>query len=423
MGRASMTIRCREWRVCDKHRAGRGRPGLDVSGKSDVSPGRALLCALALWVTSHPPRPRHRPIASSICNAGGSRSIGHDVNNAGQVAGTVTIVGEPDHSRAVMWSGTTPVELGALPGADSSAHAINNVGQIVGATFVGVGTHATLWNGTTPTDLGTRGGTRSTANGINDAGHIVGSSSMPGDFETFAVRWTSGFPELLGSLGSTRDTEAADINNFGYIVGSAGTIDRGTHAVVWVNDGQVAIDLGTLGGRESGASAINDRFEIVGVSETASGTRHATYWNFVSPPVDLGTLGGEFSGAGDINAKGQIVGDSLTADGARHAALWEGTTIVDLNSVLDAATVSAGWELANAFGITDVAGPRCGRDGACAKAARSWLAPSVSREGSAGDRAPSLQRTERPWRERLAREWLGPVNAVPACPSAPGPKA
>jgi probable HAF family extracellular repeat protein len=37
-------------------------------------------------------------------------------------------------------------------------------------------------------------------------------------------------------------------------------------------------DLGTLGGAESDASAINEHNQIVGVSNTAKGTRHAVLW-------------------------------------------------------------------------------------------------------------------------------------------------
>ena len=39
--------------------------------------------------------------------------------------------------------------------------------------------------------------------------------------------------------------------------------------------------------------------------------------------------------------------------GARHATLWNGATVTDLNSFLDASTVSAGWVLYEATGIND----------------------------------------------------------------------
>ncbi|MFZ1545620.1 MAG: PEP-CTERM sorting domain-containing protein [Candidatus Nitrotoga sp.] len=42
-----------------------------------------------------------------------------------------------------------------------------------------------------------------------------------------------------------------------------------------------------------------------------------------------------------------------TGNAAQHATLWNGTTATDLNSFLDAATISAGWELATADDIND----------------------------------------------------------------------
>lgn len=70
------------------------------------------------------------------------------------------------------------------------------------------------------------------------------------------------------------------------------------------------VDLGTLGGAESGASAINASAAVVGWSETASGSRHAFLYRN-GTLVDLGTLaGGTDSVATDINDAGLVVGFS-----------------------------------------------------------------------------------------------------------------
>jgi probable HAF family extracellular repeat protein len=98
------------------------------------------------------------------------------------------------------------------------------------------------------------------------------------------------------------------------------------HAFVWQN-GKMR-DLGTFGGRQSQASAINERGQIVGAANTTkkdeNGNQiwHAFLWER-GRLIDLGVLPGRNeSGAGSINERGQIIGSSETKSGARHAVLW-----------------------------------------------------------------------------------------------------
>jgi probable HAF family extracellular repeat protein len=56
-------------------------------------------------------------------------------------------------------------------------------------------------------------------------------------------------------------------------------------------------DLGTLGGTFSTAYGINSNGRIVGLSTTASGERHAFYWQS-GVMTDMGTLGGSYRGCG-----------------------------------------------------------------------------------------------------------------------------
>jgi probable HAF family extracellular repeat protein len=86
------------------------------------------------------------------------------------------------------------------------------------------------------------------------------------------------------------------------------------------------IDLGTLGGTQSIALAVNASGQVVGQSTTAGDTeQHAFSWTQSGGMIDLGTLGGAFSVAWAVNASGQVAGDSTTGSGEFHAVLWKAT--------------------------------------------------------------------------------------------------
>ena len=67
--------------------------------------------------------------------------------------------------------------------------------------------------------------------------------------------------------------------------------------------------------------------------------------------ADLGTLGGRDSVAYAINGAGQVVGTADTRSEGKRAFLWSpGGGMVDLNGLIDRA---AGWVLTQARGIND----------------------------------------------------------------------
>jgi len=99
-------------------------------------------------------------------------------------------------------------------------------------------------------------------------------------------------------------------------------------------------DLGTLGGADSCATAINAAGQVVGEANIdASATKHAFLYS-AGKMEDLGTLRGGNSHAFDINAAGQVVGDSGTNDDDCRAFLYSRGTMKDLGS-LGGATSSA----------------------------------------------------------------------------------
>jgi probable HAF family extracellular repeat protein len=140
-------------------------------------------------------------------------------------------------------------------------------------------------------------------------------------------------PIDLGTLGGD-SSRASAINNRGQIVGTSDTASDGRHAFLW-QDGEMT-DLGTLGGGFSEAVAINDRGQVVGTSDTASNRRHAFLWENGSM-IDLGTLGYS-SEAVAINDGGQVVGWSEVAPTVndllpRHAFLWQAGAMIDLGTL------------------------------------------------------------------------------------------
>ena len=78
-------------------------------------------------------------------------------------------------------------------------------------------------------------------------------------------------------------------------------------------------DLGTLGGAESTATAINDLGQVVGESTTATGERHAYVYDPATRTMrDLGE--GTPTGISDT---GRVVGEIVLPDGHKAAVTWD----------------------------------------------------------------------------------------------------
>jgi probable HAF family extracellular repeat protein len=237
--------------------------------------------------------------------AGGPYMGANGINNSGTIVGSM-VVSTPDDSyrHAYTLSGGTLTDLGTLPYGDGSvAIAINSHGDVVGAA-------ANMFNGApnwpedpfvyhdgVMTGLGNLGGPWSAARSINDLGQVVGYlgvDSLPGNpgelYPTAAFLYGNGEMHMLGGLSPDWSSLAADINNLGQVVGSAG-LDGDSHAFMYEN-GQM-IDLNTLidpasGWTITGAEAINDVQQIA-ANACRAGVCQAVRLDLVSavpePPV------------------------------------------------------------------------------------------------------------------------------------------
>ncbi len=159
-----------------------------------------------------------------------------------------------------------------------------------------------------PVDLGTlRGFCCSQALDVNDNGVVVGASAIA-DGENppnHAFRWARGHLTDLGTLGG-RDSSANAVNDHGDIAGSSQLPDGSTHAVLWHN-GHIQ-DLGILpGGGDSIASDINNHGVVVGRAVDGSGQLVGFRW-FAGVMTPLVTVDGIGVPANAVNEQGQVAG-------------------------------------------------------------------------------------------------------------------
>jgi probable HAF family extracellular repeat protein len=268
---------------------------------------------------------------------GGPRSTANAINNLGQVVGAArTSDGFADH--AVVWNGAAITDLGAAGVGSSEALDINEAGQVVGIQGTASGWSAASWFHNNATYLENQPGGTSSASGINDEGQIVGESAANVNSLSHASVWNKETLSTLGTVGGSGIGIALKINNAGDIVGYSANANGEERPTLWKN--RLPVDLGTLGGPNGAARAINHQGQIVGTSSTPYGaglTTHAAFWHRGSI-TDLGTLGGSYSAAHAINNAGQIVGLSTGPDERPRPVIWRSASAapVDIGTLVDA---------------------------------------------------------------------------------------
>jgi uncharacterized membrane protein len=187
----------------------------------------------------------------------------------------------------------------------------------------------------------------------------------------------------LGTLGGN-DAQALFVNDRGQVVGVSYTNTVAnpstgfpTQDPFFSEDGKMT-DIGTLGGVNGYPAWINNRGEVVGVSNLAGFNsagqpiQHGFFWDMKVGLKDIGSLGGTLSYLNSINDCGEAAGAStLAGDHVYHALIWKDGNITDLGvppgkegsyalrinasgQIVGGSTPEAGWLWENGGPIVDL---------------------------------------------------------------------
>ena len=302
------------------------------------------------------------PPATQNCSSAAWMSDNGNIAGASE-NGAVDPVLNVSETRAVLWSKGQLLNLGTFGGSTSFGNSVNNAGQVTGMSLNTVpdaysiygyfffGSNgstqgrAFLWDKGKMKDLGSIGGGNAWGIVINDAGEVAGNA-----YTNDTPNGTTGVPTLdpffwkngkmtdLGSLGGTFSL-VNDMNNKGQVVGISNLAgDQIFHA--FLGEKGKLTDLGTFGGSTSEARWINESGEVVGAADFDDQFHDAAIWKN-GKITDLGNLGAT-SFAHSNNNNGQVVGATRLQFGPNssatiHAFLWEkGGPMVDLNDLIPA---------------------------------------------------------------------------------------
>jgi probable HAF family extracellular repeat protein len=317
-----------------------------------------------------------RYVVKNLGTLGGTLSTALGINNQGWITGASNLTGD-QHEHAFLWYQDRMLDLGTAGGPNSvSGFPLKNERGLIpgisqtsgsdpleenwnfhcdayetvlcdGTDLINVGL---LWYPGGKATMPTLGGNNSQAFGANNLGQVVGLAETthqdancvaPQVLDYEAVIWTPSENRIEALPPYPGDTASAaiGINDRGQAVGASGACapispSIGAHALLWENGGLTY--LGTLGGQLSNVGyAINNRGQVVGVSDLPGEvTAHAFIWQN-GTMRDLGTLPGDFlSVAFSINNRGQVVGESCDINFNCRAFLWQNGTMRDLNTLI-----------------------------------------------------------------------------------------
>jgi len=305
---------------------------------------------------------------------GGTESFAYAINDAGLIVGVSRLKGDSG-THAFLYDKGKMTDLYPLNSQNVTTvgpTGINNLGQIASGVIVNNVYSPALYNAKTHkiTPLGSLGGVTSygfngAATSVNNSGQAVGYSYID-DLNRHAFLYRKGAMTDIGSFGGY--SAAIAINDRGMIVGFASDLPSGrAHAFLYANGMMTDIDPSLdFSKSESYANAINNRGQVVGsfLADDQSGTHAFLYSKGVF--TDLGSAGSTHTSALGINDREQIVGitdipyEDTCVDPNRatvpcikhkqHAFIYERGRLTDLNTVI---TPKDGWELMWAVDINN----------------------------------------------------------------------
>jgi probable HAF family extracellular repeat protein len=276
------------------------------------------------------------------------------INAAGQVVGVMEVPGGTTFQprlHAFRWDNSSLKDLTPPDSKSSYAYDINNRGQILGRVQTNSGdSHFVVWNndGTMRVLNVLDKGRVSSISDINDRGQIVGS--MYTDTGSQAFLLDNGVIKELGTLGG-RESSAVAINNKGQVICNVTTMSPNYYqrTVLWENG--TTRELGTLGGQSSSARDINNTGQIIGMAEFRPNypVSHPFSWKN-GTMTDLTPADGRSINVTDINDRGGVIGTVQTSSYGYNAVLWKDGTMTDLNKLLPA---NSGWELTEPYSLNN----------------------------------------------------------------------
>lgn len=251
-----------------------------------------------------------------------------DINNRGQVVGTIKVEGRRGQLNAFIWDATRGMtDLGVTVGKNVLGSAqINDEGQIAIPSVI-PNPAVELWNGNrillrSPTgeltDLGGRNSSERIL--LNNSGEMV------------FVREEQNVPEIvfrdcMGECLTIEEGEFSpsilleDLNDRGHLLFGKTRAEGGWEAHVWDRrHGARAVEAPVEGDRWFSGRRLNDGGQIVGMVVQATGRSSPfEFYPYILSDgklIELGTLGGMETKPNEINNLGQVIGDSGTS-GAR----------------------------------------------------------------------------------------------------------